>query len=127
MIAIHDSARRLITDDEVDVMLAEKIMGWERWQNDWYLPWDTSIQARRFQAIYGWSPTHNGGSALQVWRRCLEKALEMGYELTMHVDAEGRVHINGNHPVAKRLLVVDKSMNHAICRFALRIFGIDEA
>lgn len=109
------------TRQELDDLVAEQVMGWTIWSGDWY----TRVEVgHKFQSPRIWSPSEDGSASTLVWLRCLEKAREMGYELTQKLDADGRVHVNGDHPVAKRLLVIDMDIHVAICRFALELFGV---
>lgn len=112
----------IVPDRKVDNLLAEKVMGWTLWNDDWYLRTDNEW---KFQHIRLFCPTANPIASQMVWLKCLEKAREMGYELTMELDDKNRIHINGHHPVAMRLLVIDGEINHAICRFAIKLFGLE--
>lgn len=112
----------LVPDRKLDNLLAEKVMGWTMWQDDWYLQ---DGHEWKFRHIRLFAPTANPIASQQIWIKCLEKAREMGYEVVMELDDRNRVHINGHHPVAMRLLVIDAEINHAICRFAAKLFGIE--
>lgn len=107
---------------QFDFLLASKVMEWEQWQGDWYTPWDTTDQMRKFRYEFGcWKPTESANCAELIWVKCLVRACDMGYKISQEVK-DGKFHINGDHPVAKRLLVVDVCLGMAICRFAALLF-----
>lgn len=107
---------------QFDCLLATKVMGWEQWQGDWYTAWDARDQSRKYRYDTGlWRPTECAQCAELVWIKCLVKAHDMGYQITQEAK-DGKFHINGDHPVAKRLLVVDVRLDMAICRFAALLF-----
>ena len=114
--------RKLSPLRQFDYLLATNVMGWEQWQGDWYTPWDPSDQSRKYRYESGmWRPTECAQCAELVWIKCLVKAHHMGYKITQEAK-DGKFHINGDHPVAKRLLVVDVRLDMAICRFAAILF-----
>lgn len=106
-----------------DTLLAEKVMGWTKWNDEWYLMREGEQPQWRGENF--WSPTHEASAAQLVWIRCLLRAREMGYELSMSVDGDNRYNINGDHPVGKRLLVIDVDPCMVVCRFACLLFELD--
>jgi len=116
---VEDSPNR-----KMDKVIAEKVMGWTLWNDDWYSRVDSGWKFQHVKLFY---PTANPIASQMVWLRCMEKAREMGYELAMELDDQNRVHINGHHPVAKRLLVIDRNINYAISRFAVTLFDLEVA
>jgi hypothetical protein len=109
---------------EFDDFLAQHVMGWSIWNGDWY----SSIpDGHKFQHVRIWTPTSDPAAAMQVLAKCLEKAQCLNYVISIDQDSEGRYHVNGDHPIAKRLLVIDLSLEMAVCRFALQLFDIDPA
>lgn len=108
----------------VDDLMATKVMGWELWQDDWYTPLDSDKEQRGWRAVRLWSPTSCADANHLVWLMCLVRAKQLGYELSQSIDEEKRFHINGDHPTAKRLLVVDCDSKWAVCRFAALLYDV---
>lgn len=107
---------------KLDRLIAEKVMDWTLWNDDWYSRVDCGYKFQHVKLFY---PTANPIASQRVWLKCLEKAREMGYELSMKMDDQGRVHINADHPVAKRLLAIDPNINYAISKFATILFDLE--
>lgn len=104
--------------------LASKVMGWTLIGDDWHRQ-DEDQKYKRVGARITWTPLSDARSTELLWIKCLEKAKETGYVLSQETNGTGqdrRYHINGDHPAAKRLLVVDPDYKVAVCRFAAALF-----
>jgi hypothetical protein len=108
---------------QMDEILALEVMGWERWQEDWYLS-AKGTEPRKFQVYYPlWCPTRDSECSMRIWLRCLHRAKETNYKLSMNLEGNN-VHIVGDHPTFRRLGVIDPDIHIGICRFAFELFGL---
>lgn len=115
----------IATKRDLDDLLAEKVMGWTLQNGDWYMVFPAIGSSPKFRSHRLWSPSSDAEAAEQVWIRCLTKTRDLGYELCVEVDDEGRIHFNCHHAQLQRLVIIDLNWRMGVCRLALKLNGLD--